>query len=84
MLCIMELLKRGDVNEGKEMKMRGFWTPIMVVLGIAIIVMFLFTIQELNAFDAVNWSLINPEIIEFAPWIVVIGIAFVVFLYLRR
>ena len=66
------------------MKGSSFWTPIMVVLGISIIVMFLFTIQELNAFDAVDWSLINPQIIEFAPWIIVVGVAFVVFLYLRR
>ena len=66
------------------MKMRSFWTPIMVILGITIIVMFLIIIQESNMFTAVDWSIVNPQIIEFTPWIVVIGVAFVVFLYLRR
>jgi len=56
----------------------------MVVLGIITIVMFLIILQESNSFTTVDWSLINPQIIEFAPWIIVVGLAFVVFLYLRR
>ena len=66
------------------MKGSSFWTPIMVVFGIVIIIMFLIILQESNMFTAVDWSLVNPQIIEFAPWIIVVGVAFVVFLYLRR
>jgi len=65
------------------MKMRGFWTPMMVILGIIIIVMFLIILQSSGIFTTVDWSSINPQIIQFAPWIVIVGIAFLVFLYLR-
>jgi len=66
------------------MKGSNFWTPIMVVLGITIIVMFLIILQETGTFPAVDWSTVNPQIILFAPWIIVVGLAFVIFLYLRR
>ena len=66
------------------MRYKGFWTPIMVVLGIFIVVMFLIIIQEAGLFNAVDWSTINPQIIQFAPWIILIGVAFTIFLYLRN
>lgn len=66
------------------MKWRDFWTPIMVTLGIIVVVMVLIIFQNTNSFSQVDWSIITPQIIEFAPWIVVLAIAFFVFLYLQR
>lgn len=70
-------------RKGKKSSWSQFWTPIMVVLGITIIVMFLIILQSSGVFPAVDWSTVNPQILEFAPWIVVVGLAFVVFLKLR-
>jgi hypothetical protein len=66
------------------MNLKNFWTPIMVILGIAIIVMLLVIFRDTGTFPQVDWSAINPKIIQFVPWIAFIGIAFAVFLYLRR
>lgn len=65
------------------MKLDNFWTPIMVVLGIFIVVMLLVTFEDTGTFSQVDWDVINPEIIAFAPWIAIIGVAFVIFLGLR-
>ena len=65
------------------MELRDFWTPIMIILGIAIIVMLLVIFKDTGTFSQVDWETINPQIIEFAPWIAFVGIAFVLFLYLR-
>ena len=65
------------------MELRDFWTPIMIILGISIIVMLLVIFKDTGTFSQVDWSIINPQIIEFAPWIAAVGIAFVLFLYLR-
>ena len=65
------------------MKTHDFWTPIMVILGIVIVVILLIIFNNSESFTQVDWSSITPEIIEFAPWIAALGIAFGVFLYLK-
>jgi len=66
------------------MKWRDFWVPIMVTLGIIVVVMILIIFQQTNSFPEVDWGVINPQIVEFAPWIAILAVAFTVFLYLQR
>jgi hypothetical protein len=56
----------------------------MVVLGILVIVMLFIILEETNTFPQVDWGTINPQIVQYIPWIIALGFAFVIFLYLRR
>jgi ABC-type uncharacterized transport system permease subunit len=66
------------------MNLKQFWTPIMVIIGILVIVMLFIILEDTNTFPQVDWSVINPEVVQFIPWIIALGLAFVVFLHLRR
>lgn len=65
------------------MRYKGFWTPMMAIIGLMVIVMLLIIFQTANIFTTVDWNTVNPQIIQFAPYIILITVAFSVFLYLR-
>jgi len=59
--------------------MHDWWLkPMFMLLGIAIIVALLI-VGLPAAFPSVTWSEINPKLVSFMPWIIVIGIGTLIY-----
>ena len=65
--------------------MHDWWLkPMFMLLGIFIIVALLIILDLNDAFPSVAWSEINPKLISFMPWIIVIGIGTLIYVMVVR
>lgn len=60
--------------------MKYWLKPIMIVLALFAFIILLMNLDTMS-FMNVSWSSINPIVIDILPWLVALGLALFVFMY---